>query len=129
MRSRIVRDRCRFLAVALGVGLGGCVINPVTDDYAQISASNIARQVRCEARQAVIDATIGFLASKTNNENKNKVDDRSHAIGLWLRDHPEAITTFDPPQLTGFARTVVQLIYGIGIAYYYDLTGLIRRPT
>ncbi|MDF0585073.1 hypothetical protein [Bradyrhizobium yuanmingense] len=32
--------------------------------------------------------------------------------------------TFDPSQLTGFARTVVQLIYGIGIAYYCDLIGL-----
>lgn len=124
MRSRMFRYSRRFVVIAVGFGLGGCAINPVTDDYAHISASNIARQVRCEARQAVIDATIGFLASKTNNENKNKVDDHSHAIGLWLKEHPEAITSFDPSQLTGFARTVVQLIYGIGIAYYYDLTGL-----
>ncbi|MGY4473715.1 hypothetical protein [Bradyrhizobium sp. USDA 3364] len=123
MSLSIFQASKRLFAVAL-LGLGGCAINPVPDDYAHISASNIARQVRCEARQAVIDATIGFLASETNNENKSKVDDHSHRIGLWLRDHPEAITTFDPSRLTGFARVVVELLYGTGIAYYYDLTGL-----
>ncbi|QOZ36373.1 hypothetical protein XH92_35900 [Bradyrhizobium sp. CCBAU 53421] len=108
--------------------MGGCAIAPVTDDVAHISASNIARQVRCETRHAVIEALIGYLASPDNNRNKKKLDDYSFAIGNALkqayRDDPESIRAFDPSQVTGFARTVTKLLYGTGIAYYYDLTGL-----
>jgi hypothetical protein len=108
--------------------LSGCAIAPVTDEVAHISASNIARQIRCEARQAVIDALLGYLADPTNNMNKNKLDDYSYNIGRQLKEaydvNPEVIRKFDPSQVTGFARTVTKLLYSTGIAYYYDLTGL-----
>lgn len=118
----------RLCLVAVLLFLSGCSIHPVTDDVAHISASNIARQVRCEARQAVIDALLGYLASPDNNINKNKLDDYSFAVGNELKraydlDH-ESIRAFDPSQVTGFARTVTKLLYSTGIAYYYDLTGL-----
>ncbi|MGY4157883.1 hypothetical protein ACVINW_003725 [Bradyrhizobium sp. USDA 4461] len=116
---------CLFSAFLV---LSGCAIAPVTDDVAHISASNIARQVRCEARQAVINALLGYLASPDNNMNKNKLDDYSYAVGVELQraynENPESIRTFDPSQVTGFARTVTRLLYSTGIAYYYDLTGL-----
>jgi hypothetical protein len=108
--------------------LSGCAIAPVTDDFAHVSASNIAKQVRCEAREAAIEAVIGFLESPDNNMNKKKLDDYSFNIGQQLRkayekDH-NAIRLFDPSQVTGFANTVTKLLYSTGIAYYYDLTGL-----
>ncbi|WFU54667.1 hypothetical protein QA639_34550 [Bradyrhizobium pachyrhizi] len=116
-----------FLFSALFL-LSGCAIAPVTDDVAHVSASNIARQIRCEARQAVIDALLGYLTSVDNNMNKKKLDDYSFAIGNELRraynENPEAIRAFDPSQVTGFAHTVTKLLYSTGIAYYYDLTGL-----
>jgi hypothetical protein len=114
--------------VTLSLLLGGCAISPVTDDVAHVSASVIARQVRCEARQAVINALLGYLADPTNNMNKKKLDDHSFNIGVQLkedydRDH-SAIKRFDPSQVTGFANTLTKLLYDTGIAYYYDLTGL-----
>jgi hypothetical protein len=114
--------------MTLSLLLSGCAIAPVTDDFAHVSASNIARQVRCEARQAVIDALIGFLTDPTNNENKKKLDDHSFAVGNQLKENykidPNAIKRFDPSKVTGFANTVTTLFYSTGIAYYYDLTGL-----
>lgn len=128
MACGILWNYRRFFVSALVLGLAGCAINPVTDDVAHISASNIARQVRCEARQAVIDALLGYLTNEDNNKNKNKLDDYSYNLGKELKraydeDH-EMIRKFDPSQVTGFARTVTKLLYSTGIAYYYDLTGL-----
>jgi hypothetical protein len=108
--------------------LCGCAIHPVTDDFAHVSASNIARQIRCETRQAVIDALLGYLADPGNNQNKKKLDDYSYSIGWQLKNdydiNHDAIRRFDPSQVTGFANTVTKLLYSTGIAYYYDLTGL-----
>jgi hypothetical protein len=118
----------RWWLVTVSFLLGGCAIAPVTDDVAHVSASVIARQVRCEARQAVINALLGYLADPTNNMNKKKLDDYSYNIGVQLRDDynrdPNAIRRFDPSQVTGFANTLTKLLYDTGIAYYYDLTGL-----
>jgi hypothetical protein len=118
---------CRWSIAGL-IFLSGCAISPVTDDVAHVSASVIARQVRCEARQAVIDALLGYLTSPDNNKNKAKLNDYSFNFGLELQraydlDH-NAIRHFDPSQVTGFASTVTKLLYDTGIAYYYDLTGL-----
>lgn len=108
--------------------LSGCATHPLPDDYAHVSTPNIVRQIRCEARQAVIDSLFRYLTSEDNNKNKNKLNDHSYGIGLrLLKDYEsnhDSITTFDPSQLTGFANTVVGLLYNTGIAYYYDLTGL-----
>jgi hypothetical protein len=115
-------------SVAVSLLIGGCTIAPKTDDFAHVSASNIARQVRCEAREAVIEALLGYLESPDNNQNKNKLDDYSYNVGRALRkaytEDPNAIRLFDPSHVTGFANTVTRHLYGTGIAYYYDLTGL-----
>jgi hypothetical protein len=121
--------RIGFVA-SVGVSLlfAGCTIAPKTDDVAHVSASVIARQVRCEAREAVIEALIGYLESPDNNENKAKLDDYSHEVGKALRraytEDPNSIRSFNPSHVTGFANTVTRLLYGTGIAYFYDLTGL-----
>jgi hypothetical protein len=114
--------------VAVSLLFGGCTIAPKTDDFAHVSASTIARQVRCEAREAVIEALLGYLESEDNNQNKAKLDDYSHAVGKALRkayaENPNAIRKFDPSHVTGFANTVTRHLYATGIAYFYDLTGL-----
>jgi hypothetical protein len=117
-----------FVVSLFGLALAGCAIHPLPDDVAHISTPNIVRQIRCEARQAVIDSLFRYLTSPDNNRNKQKLDDHSFAMGLSLYDaykaNPDSIRQFDPSKLTGFARTVVGLLYNTGIAYYYDLLGL-----
>jgi hypothetical protein len=111
-----------------GLALSGCAIHPLPDDVTHVSTANIVRQIRCEARQAVIDSLFRYLTSADNNRYKKKLDDYSYAIGLQLYEDyqadPDSIAKFDPARLTGFARSVVGLLYNTGIAYYYDLTGL-----
>jgi hypothetical protein len=143
--GRVVSSGCRLLlapgpanrrtwlaAFLSGLVLSGCAIHPLPEDVAHVSTPNIVRQIRCEARQAVIDSLFRYLTSRANNSGTTregkKLDDNSLAIGLELKkeydEDPDAITRFDPARLTGFARVVVGLLYNTGIAYYYDLTGL-----
>jgi len=115
-----------FAAVA-GLGFGGCAIHPLPDDVAHVSTYEIVRQVRCETRQAVIDSMLRYLTSDYNLR-ENKLDRHSYDIGHQLKADsaadPDAITKFDPGRLTGFARTVVGLLYHTGVAYNYDLLGV-----
>jgi hypothetical protein len=128
----ITKRRSSFAAFISGLILSGCAIHPLPDDVAHISTPNIVRQIRCEARQAVIDSLLRYLTSEDNNRGNTrdgkKLDDYSYAMGLQLQkaydENPDSITQFDPSRLTGFARTVVGLLYNTGIAYYYDLLGL-----
>lgn len=107
--------------------LGGCAIHPLPEDVAHVSTYYIVRQVRCETRQAVIDSLFRYLTSE-DNLRENKLDRHSYNLGLQLQAAYEvdrdSITQFDPARLTGFARTVVGLLYHTGIAYNYDLLGL-----
>lgn len=118
----------RFFAAIVGAAvLSGCAIHPLPDDVAQISTYYIVRQIRCEARQAVIDSLFRYLTSE-DNLRENKLDEHSYKIGIQAKADYDAdrdsITRFDPARLTGFARSVVGLLYHTGIAYNYDLLGL-----
>ncbi len=119
-------------AFLFGLVLCGCSIHPLPDDVANISTVNIVRQVRCETRQAVIDSLFRYLTSEDNLRGNlligRKLDQHSFDIGVQAKAaydvDPDSITRFDPSKLTGFARSVVGLLYHTGIAYNYDLTGL-----
>jgi hypothetical protein len=110
-----------------GLILSGCSIHPLPDDVANVSTVNIVRQIRCETRKAAIDSMFRYLTSE-GNLNGAKLDNYSYEMGRRAKAaydaYPDSITKFDPSKLTGFARTVVGLLYHTGIAYNYDLTGL-----
>lgn len=114
-------------AIGAGVYLGGCAIHPLPEDYAQAPTYQIVRQIRCETRQAVINVLFNYLTTKDNMRHDN-LDQNSYELGLKAKDaydkNHDSISDFDPIKLTGFARTVVGLLYGTGVAYNYDLTGL-----
>ena len=42
--------------------LAGCAIHPLPDDVTGVSTYNIVRQIRCEARQAVFEYAVQWLA-------------------------------------------------------------------
>lgn len=130
--------KCRqcFAIVLSALLIGGCAIHPLPDDFAHVPTYTIVRQIRCETRQAVIDSILTFLTSDYNHQVNTlpngrtfqKVDDRSFAIGMQVREaylaDPTTIGGFNPASLTGFARFVVDLVLHTGIAYNFDLTGL-----
>ena len=111
------------LSVAL-LAAGGCAIHPLPEDVSGVTSRHIARQIRCETREAVIDAVLGYLTDP-RNANLNKVDEHSRRVGLTYaearREKPDAIRRFRPALLTGAARNIVGLIWSTGIAYNYNL--------
>jgi hypothetical protein len=111
----------------VGLLLGGCAIHPLPEDVAHVRTYDIVRQIRCETRQAVIDILFTYLTTADNMRHDN-LDRNSHEIGKRAKEDYEAdrdsITRFNPNKLTGFAHTVVGLLYDTGVAYNYDLLGL-----
>jgi hypothetical protein len=110
-----------------GLGLNGCSIHPSPEDVTNIRTYYIVRQIRCETRQAVIDSLFRYLASP-DNLHDGRLDEHSLAIGRQAKaaydlDH-DSVAKLDPSRLTGFARSVVSLLYHTGVAYHYDLLGL-----
>jgi hypothetical protein len=116
------------LACAL---LSACANHPLPQDYARVSTYTIVRQVRCEARFAVIRSMLGFLTSKQNLA-EDKVDINSHNEGALFKaafekdpyayEGPYSINHFDAKKLRGNAQKVVMTLLGIGAAYNFDLT-------
>jgi hypothetical protein len=102
----------------------GCAIHPLPENVTGLSTNIIVRQIRCETREAVIDSILGYLTNEGNLEG-GKVNLQSYNLG-WkfkeaYKDDPFSISKFDPTKLTGFARSVVGLLWNTGIAYNYDL--------
>jgi hypothetical protein len=115
-----------LLLLIMGV-LGGCAIHPLPEDYSRVPTYQIVRQIRCETRQALIDVLFTYLTTE-NNMRYGHLDKASYDMGVEAQKNylqkPDSITQFDPSKLTGFAHTVVGLLYKTGIAYNYDLLGL-----
>lgn len=119
------RESC--IVFFTGLILSGCAIHPLPEDVTGVKTYIIVRQIRCETRQAAIDAMFNYLTDPYNISH-NKVDAFSYNLGQRLkeaydRDH-DSITKFDPARLTGEANKIVGLLYHTGVAYNYDLLGV-----
>ena len=117
--------------VVAGAVSTGCSVHPLPDDVTRLSTYNIVRQIRCETREAVIDSMLRYLTDDDNargiapNSNEKKVDARSRLVGQYFlyqsRYGTVPITRFDLAMLSGFAKTVITLMWNTGIAYNYNL--------
>lgn len=124
----LTRGKLVSFTISLVVGvLGGCAIHPLPENYSGAPTYQIVRQIRCETREAIIEVLFNYLTTANNmrfdNLDQNSFDLGNRAHAEFKRD-PDSITKFDPTKLTGFAKTVVGLLYNTGIAYNYDLLGL-----
>lgn len=127
---RLTERRRKLLVSSLGFLISACTVHPLPEDVTGLSTYNIVRQIRCETREAVIGSILRYLTDKANFEGltpdgKRKVDDNSHNIGLKFaneyRSNPSSISTFNPNMLSGFAQTVISLLWNVGIAYNFNL--------
>jgi hypothetical protein len=105
----------RMILIFLPVGLLGCAIHPLPDDVTGISTYDIVRQIRCEARQAVFDEAIGWLAGPKDP------DPQARSIGLEFQNGSRPMQTFNYTLFRGPVRQVVQLFYNTGVAYNFQL--------
>ena len=106
----------RNLAVALClIVLVACAIHPLPEDVTGVSTYDIVRQIRCEARKAIIDSTIGWLT------NDPKVDSESKQIGSEFANNLRRIDTLNPKLFKGRVRRIMTVFYDTGIAYNFNL--------
>ncbi len=103
-------------AFAVALVVSGCAIHPLPEDVSGVSTYTIVRQIRCEARQTVIDLAIGWLTA----ESEDRVDPASRAIGLQFANG-RPVQEFSPALFKGRVRSIVQLFFDTGVAYHFDL--------
>lgn len=103
----------RAAAISMSVCLASCALHPLPEDVTGVSTYHIVRQIRCEAREAIISSAIGWLS--TNN------DPEAQRIGLEFANHTRPIETFHYDLFKGRVRLIIKLFYDTGIAYNYSL--------
>src|SRR6266516_6812767 len=109
----------RYLSSALFASLlsalGGCAIQPLPEHVTGVNTYNITRQIRCEAREAIIRAVGNWL---TRVENVSK---KSRDVGLKILNDDVAWDSFSPSMLGHAEQDVLELFWNTGIAYDFVL--------
>ena len=117
-----------FAAVATVVLLTGCAIHPVPEDVTGgVTTYDIARQIRCETREAAKDMVILELRNLATGGPNDPPDWRAQELLARYADNREDISTFRPAMFSGpnyqQVRNYLNMIYSTAIAYSFDLTG------
>lgn len=105
----------KIIPIAAALWLAGCAIHPLPDDVTGVSTYNIVRQIRCEARQAVFDYAVQWLAGPKNP------DLEAREIGREFQEGRRPIHTLGPHLFKGEVRKLVQTFAATGIAYNFQL--------
>ncbi|MEY9120644.1 hypothetical protein [Bradyrhizobium yuanmingense] len=106
----------RVLGGALAALLvSGCAIHPVPEDVTGVKTSDIVKQIRCEARQAIFDYTVKYLVG---GKNPN-LHDRN--IGLEFQERRRPIHELSYKLFKGEAHDLIKLFWETGIAYNFQL--------
>ena len=110
----------RLLVVShLAVLLAGCAVHPLPENVTGVDTPDIVRQIRCESREAVIHEIRQWLTSLANAG-----DQVSQQLLTKYDADPESISNFNAkvfPTSYVEERRLVNLFYGAGIAYTFDL--------
>lgn len=101
--------------IAASFWLASCAIHPLPEDVTGVSTYDIVRQIRCEARAAIIDQAITWLTSPENTDAEAK------QIGLEFQNHTRPIETFNYTLFKGGVQQIVKLFFNTGIAYNFNL--------
>jgi len=106
-------------ALAAALLLSNCAIHPLPENVTGVDTPDIVRQIRCEARQAVIDEIRHWLASRAAAG-----DPISQQLMAKYDASPESISGFNAkvfPASYVEERRTVNLFYTAAIAYTFDL--------
>ena len=119
----------RQCVVLLGFGLtsAGCAIHPVPEDVTGVTTYQIARQIRCETREAAKELVISEIRSLATGSSYVAGDPRAKQLLERYGDDHEDISTFRPGMFAGpnYARVrdYLTVIYSTAVAYSFDLMG------
>lgn len=115
-----------FAAIVAVLLLCGCSIHPVPEDVTGVTTYHIARQIRCETREAVKEFLLRELRNFANGNENVPGDPKAQQLVAKYEADPEAISTFKPDLFPGpyyaQVRNYYNVIYSTAIAYSFDLT-------
>src|SRR5579862_3104037 len=119
-----LKPRSASLAAALLVA--GCAIHPVPEDVTGATTYDIARQIRCETREAAKDRVLTEIRTLAMGSPYQPGDLTAQQLLARYEDDREDIGTFRPALFAGpdYARVrdYFTMIYSTAIAYSFDLT-------
>ncbi len=112
-----------FAAMTL---LSGCAIHPLPEDVTGVTTYQIVRQIRCETREAARKELVNWLANLGRDHPGQAGVPLARDLAERYEQDSNAINGFRASLFKGpkFAqvRNVINVFYGIGIAYNFDLT-------
>jgi hypothetical protein len=114
-RTQVVRYISCIAPMTSGIFLSGCSIHPLPENVTELNTYQIIQQIRCEAREGVIDSVLTYMASPEN------ATDRSRELAKHYREHPDQIRALSPRHLQGQMQAVTNFFWNTGIAYNYEL--------
>jgi hypothetical protein len=89
-----------ILLLSCALLFGGCAIRPLPEQVTGITTFNIAKQIRCETREAVFNVFIKGLA-----DNPKVFGEPAQRVAEGFRGHPELMDQFKPTLFSGAAGT------------------------
>jgi len=126
-RVGALRLERRSAALAALLLLGGCAIHPVPEDVTGVTTYEIARQIRCETREAAKDRVLTYIRTLAMGSPYQAGDLRAQQLLARYDGDREDISTFRPELFAGpnyaEVRNYLNTIYSAAIAYSFDLTG------
>jgi hypothetical protein len=112
-------------AIAAALSMAGCVLHPAPEDVTGATTFQIARQIRCETREAAKQQVLNYIKTIA------VYDEDPEAQQLWARygENQEDISTFRPAMFYdtkarqyAVERAYLNTIYSAAVAYSFDLT-------
>lgn len=114
-------------AIAAALLMAGCAIHPVPEDVTGVTTYEIARQVRCETREAAKNKVLGYVQELAEGSPYQKGDPLAQKLWERYGDGQEDISTFSPALFAGAdyvqVRAYLTTIYSTAVAYAFDLEG------
>jgi hypothetical protein len=115
-------------SAAIGAVLlfSGCAIHPVPENVTGVTTYDIARQIRCETREAAKDRVLTEIRTLAAGSPYQPGDLRAQQLLARYEGDGEDISTFRPALFSGpdyaLVRAYFTIIYSTAIAYSFDLT-------
>ncbi|VIO69007.1 hypothetical protein [Bradyrhizobium ivorense] len=115
-----------FAASAAALLLSNCAIHPVPEDVTGVNTYHIARQIRCETREAALQFLLRQLGRLATDHPDQPADPIARQVLDDYEANPDSISRFTPERFRGpkyeQVRNFYRVIYSTAIAYNFDLT-------
>jgi hypothetical protein len=125
-RNSAAHPKCRSAALAPVLLLAGCAIHPVPENVTGVTTYEIARQIRCETREAAKDRVLTELRTLAMGSPYQAGDPKAQQLLARYDGNRDDISTFRPDLFSGpdyaLVRAYFTMIYSTAIAYSFDLT-------